>query len=108
MTTLRRNGSGRLTTSSTAPTSRRAEAACSTCSRPLPDRCYENALPIADGDYVMLHGRLSSTGPQANRSIARLQDGLIAEHWDVVQDEATAEESKRGLPMNGDTMLPQA
>jgi hypothetical protein len=28
---------------------------------------------------------------------------LIAEHWDVVQDEATAEESISGLPMFGDT-----
>src|SRR6476619_1300223 len=30
------------------------------------DRRYENALAVADGDYVMLHGRLSTTGPQAN------------------------------------------
>jgi predicted SnoaL-like aldol condensation-catalyzing enzyme len=69
-----------------------------------PDRRYANALTVADGDYVMLHGRLS-TGPQANRiavDIVRLDDGLIAEHWDVVQDEATAEESKSGLPMFGD------
>jgi predicted SnoaL-like aldol condensation-catalyzing enzyme len=54
----------------------------------------------------MLHGRLSTTGPQANRvtvDIVRLEDGLIAEHWDVVQDEATAKESKSGLPMFGDT-----
>jgi deazaflavin-dependent oxidoreductase (nitroreductase family) len=35
--------------------------------------------------------------------IVRLQDGLIAEHWDVVQDEAAAEESKSGLPMFGDS-----
>jgi predicted SnoaL-like aldol condensation-catalyzing enzyme len=71
-----------------------------------PDRRYENALTVADGDYVMLHGRLSTTGPQANRiavDIVRLEDGLIAEHWDVVQDEATAEESKSRLPVFGDT-----
>jgi predicted SnoaL-like aldol condensation-catalyzing enzyme len=30
-----------------------------------PDRRYENALTVADGDYVMLHGRLSTTGPHA-------------------------------------------
>ena len=30
-----------------------------------PDRRYENALAVADGDYVMLHGRLSTTGPHA-------------------------------------------
>ncbi|MCW2649249.1 MAG: deazaflavin-dependent nitroreductase family protein [Mycobacterium sp.] len=71
-----------------------------------PDRRYENALTIADGDYVMLHGRMSTSGPRANRiavDIVRLEDGLIAEHWDVVQDEATAEESKSGLPMFGGT-----
>ena len=76
-----------------------------------PDRRYENALAIADGDYVMLHGRLSTTGPQANRiavDIVRLEDGLIAEHWDVVQDEATAEESKSGLPTFNDTFPTRA
>ena len=56
-------------------------------------------------------GRLSVTGPQANRiavDIVRLENGLIAEHWDVVQDEATAEESKSGLPMFGDTFPTRA
>jgi predicted SnoaL-like aldol condensation-catalyzing enzyme len=76
-----------------------------------PDRRYENTLTVADGDYVMLHGRLSTTGPQAKRiavDIVRLEDGLIAEHWDVVQDEATAEESKSRLPMFGDTFPTRA
>jgi predicted SnoaL-like aldol condensation-catalyzing enzyme len=76
-----------------------------------PDRRYENALAIADGDYVTLHGRLSTTGPQANRiavDIVRLEDGLIAGHWDVVQDEATTEESTSTLPMFGDTFPTRA
>ena len=76
-----------------------------------PDRRYENALTVADGDYVMLHGRLSSTELRANRitvDLVRPQDGLIAEHWDVVQDEATAEKSKSGLPMFGDTFPTRA
>jgi deazaflavin-dependent oxidoreductase (nitroreductase family) len=76
-----------------------------------PDRRYENALTITAGDYVMAHGRLSSSGPQANRitvDIVRLQGGLIAEHWDVVQDGATAAESKSGLPMFGDTFRTRA
>jgi len=29
----------------------------------------------------------------------------LAEHWDVIQDEATAAESKSGLPMIGDRFL---
>jgi predicted SnoaL-like aldol condensation-catalyzing enzyme len=76
-----------------------------------PYRRYENALTVADGDYVMLHGRLSSTGTRAKRiavDIVRPEDGLIAEHWDVVQDEATAEESKSRLPMFGDTFPTRA
>jgi predicted SnoaL-like aldol condensation-catalyzing enzyme len=67
---------------------------------------YENALIIANGDYVMAHGRLSNTGLAASWiavDIVRLEDGVFAEHWDVLQFEATAEESKSGLPMFGDT-----
>jgi predicted SnoaL-like aldol condensation-catalyzing enzyme len=66
---------------------------------------YENALIIANGDYVMAHGRLSNTGLAASWiavDIVRLEGGLFAEHWDVLQFEATAEESKSGLPMFGD------
>ena len=35
-------------------------------------------------------------------TIGRFEDGRLAEHWDVLQDEATAAESKSGLPMFGD------
>jgi predicted SnoaL-like aldol condensation-catalyzing enzyme len=31
----------------------------------------------------------------------RIADGVLAEHWDVIQDEATQEQSKSGLPMFG-------
>jgi len=34
-----------------------------------------------------------------NKSI---EDGLLVEHWDVIQDEATKEQSKSGKPMFGD------
>jgi predicted SnoaL-like aldol condensation-catalyzing enzyme len=71
-----------------------------------PDMRYENALIVANGDYVMLHGRFSNVGQPANWivvDIVRIEGGLLAEHWDVIQDEATQEESKSGLPMFGDT-----
>ena len=71
-----------------------------------PDMEYENALITANGDYVMLHGRFWNVGQSANwivADIVRIEDGLLAEHWDVIQDEATAEESQSGLPMFGDT-----
>ena len=67
-----------------------------------PDMRYENALTVADGDYVMLHGRFTNIGQPANwiaADIVRIEDGLLAEHWDVIQDEATREESRSGLPM---------
>ena len=70
------------------------------------DMRYENALITAGGDYVMLHGRFWNVGQPANwivADIVRIEDGLLAEHWDVIQDEATAEESQSGLPMFGDT-----
>ncbi len=34
--------------------------------------------------------------------IVRFEDGKLAEHWDVLQDEATKAQSKSGLPMFGD------
>jgi F420H(2)-dependent quinone reductase len=71
-----------------------------------PELRYESALTIASGDHVMVHGRFSNTGLPANWiavDIVRVENGLLAEHWDVLQDEATADESKSGLPMFGDT-----
>jgi predicted SnoaL-like aldol condensation-catalyzing enzyme len=66
---------------------------------------YENGLAVANGDYVFLHGRFSGLGLPANWivvDIVRLENGLLAEHWDVIQDEATKETSRSGLPMFGD------
>jgi predicted SnoaL-like aldol condensation-catalyzing enzyme len=76
-----------------------------------PDMRYENGLIVADGDYVMLHGRFTNIGQPANwiaADIVRLENGLLAEHWDVLQDEATAEESVSGLPMFGESFPTRA
>jgi predicted SnoaL-like aldol condensation-catalyzing enzyme len=35
--------------------------------------------------------------------IVRLENGLLAEHWDVIEDEATREKSASGLPMFGNS-----
>jgi predicted SnoaL-like aldol condensation-catalyzing enzyme len=32
-----------------------------------------------------------------------MKDGILIEHWDVIQDEGTEEQSKSGNPMFGDT-----
>ena len=64
---------------------------------------YEPGKIVADGEFVIVHGRFS--GFQAVSWIAadilRIKDALLVEHWDVIQDEATKEESKSGLPMFG-------
>jgi predicted SnoaL-like aldol condensation-catalyzing enzyme len=76
--------------------------------RSLPTLRYENVLAVAEGDYVVLHGRFTGNRqprPMIVANIIRVEDGRLAEHWDVIQDEATAEESKSGLPMIGDRFL---
>ncbi len=71
----------------------------------LPDTLrYDNHVAAASGDYVILHGRFSGHGLPAAWIVAdilRLEDGVLAEHWDVVEDEATREQSRSGLPMFG-------
>jgi predicted SnoaL-like aldol condensation-catalyzing enzyme len=66
---------------------------------------YEHQLIVAEGDYVIVHGRFSGTGRPVSwvaADIVRIENGRLAEHWDVLQDEATMAESKSGLPMFGD------
>jgi predicted SnoaL-like aldol condensation-catalyzing enzyme len=65
---------------------------------------HEPGVIMAEGDYVMLHGRFSGHGlPRAwiVVDVVRIEDGRLAEHWDVIQDEATQAESKSGQPMFG-------
>jgi predicted SnoaL-like aldol condensation-catalyzing enzyme len=74
--------------------------------RSIPDTLrYENRLAMAEGDYVITHGRFSGTGRPAAwvaADIVRIENSKLAEHWDVLQDEATRSESVSGLPMFGD------
>ena len=49
-----------------------------------------------------MHGRFSDFGAPVNwiaPDIVRIEAGKLAEHWDVIQDEATKEQSKSGAPM---------
>jgi predicted SnoaL-like aldol condensation-catalyzing enzyme len=65
---------------------------------------YEPGTIVADGDYVIVHGRFSNTGRPRNwiaADVVRVAAGVLAEHWDVLQDEATEAESQSGLPMFG-------
>ena len=65
---------------------------------------YEPGVIVAEGDFVIVHGRFSGTGLPRNwiaADVVRIADGVLAEHWDALQDEAARAESKGGLPMFG-------
>jgi predicted SnoaL-like aldol condensation-catalyzing enzyme len=67
---------------------------------------YEPGVIVADGDLVIVHGRFSGLGAPANliaADVLRIEEGVLVEHWDVIQDEATEEQSKSGRPMFGDS-----
>jgi len=67
---------------------------------------YEPGVIVAEGDLVIVHGRFSGFGGPVNwiaADIVRVKDGVLVEHWDVIQNEATREQSKSGKPMLGDT-----
>ena len=66
---------------------------------------YEHGEIVAERDLVLVHGRYSGIGQPANWivvDIVRIKAGVLAEHWDVIQDEASRASSKSGLPMFGD------
>jgi predicted SnoaL-like aldol condensation-catalyzing enzyme len=67
---------------------------------------YEPGTIVAEGNFVIVHGRFSGFGASVNwiaADILRIEDGLLVEHWDVIQDEATEEQSKSRAPMFGQT-----
>src|SRR5438094_8731594 len=67
---------------------------------------YEPGMIVADGNLVIVHGRFSGFGAPVNwiaADILRIEDGVLVEHWDVIQDEATQAQSKSGRPMFGDS-----
>jgi predicted SnoaL-like aldol condensation-catalyzing enzyme len=69
-----------------------------------PSLRYEHGAIVAEGDQVMVHGRFSGLGTPAAWivvDILRIENGVFAEHWDVIQDEAPQERSKSGRPMFG-------
>lgn len=66
---------------------------------------YEPGFIVAEGEFVIVHGRFSGHGAGPKNWIAadvvRITDGVLVEHWDVLQDEASRGESKSGRPMFG-------
>jgi predicted SnoaL-like aldol condensation-catalyzing enzyme len=65
---------------------------------------YEAGTIVADGNFVIVHGRFSGFGAPVNwiaADILRIEDGILVEHWDVIQDEASEEQSRSKAPMFG-------
>ena len=68
----------------------------------MPDTQHcKNHIAAASGDFNIPHGRFSGLGQRAAwvvDDIMRMQDGMLAEHLDVIQDQVT----RSGLPMFGE------
>jgi len=65
---------------------------------------YEPGAIVADGDFVIVHGRFSGLGLPRNwiaADVVRIENGVLAEHWDVIEDEVGQSDSRSGLPMFG-------
>jgi predicted SnoaL-like aldol condensation-catalyzing enzyme len=66
---------------------------------------YEPGTIVSEGNFVIVHGRFSDFGLPANwiaADIVRIENGMLVEHWDVIEDEVTKQDSKSGLPMFGE------
>jgi predicted SnoaL-like aldol condensation-catalyzing enzyme len=65
---------------------------------------YEHGAIVAEKDLVIVRGRFSGHGRPRSwiaADVVRVADGMLAEHWDVLQDEVTSAESQSGRPMFG-------
>jgi predicted SnoaL-like aldol condensation-catalyzing enzyme len=70
------------------------------------DLAHEVDFSMAEGDMVMIRGRFTGHGqpaPWIAVDFVRMEDGLLREHWDVIEDEVSHENSVSGLPMFKDT-----
>ena len=66
-----------------------------------PDFTYQPGIIVAQGDYVMIHGRYTGLGPKPKVAvdIFRVENGKIVEHWDVLQEEVLAANTASGNAM---------
>jgi predicted SnoaL-like aldol condensation-catalyzing enzyme len=70
---------------------------------------YENALIVADGEHVMLHGRFSGIGQPVNWVVAdilRIENGLLAEHWTSSRTRRRESLRRAGSPCSGRNFPP--
>ncbi|MDB5143403.1 MAG: hypothetical protein JWQ66_2116 [Mucilaginibacter sp.] len=64
---------------------------------------YQPSLVVEEGEFVMIHGRYEGWGPKPviGVDIFKVKNGKLVEHWDVLQEEVTADKS-----VNGNAMFP--
>jgi predicted SnoaL-like aldol condensation-catalyzing enzyme len=57
---------------------------------------YEPGMVVAEGNIVMIHGRYVGWAPEPMVAvdIFRVENGRLVEHWDVMQAEVPAHETK--------------
>ena len=62
---------------------------------------YEPGIIVADGEFVMIHGLYTGWGPKplVTVDIFRVKNGKLVEHWDVMQEDVPAGQTKSGRPM---------
>jgi predicted SnoaL-like aldol condensation-catalyzing enzyme len=62
---------------------------------------YEPGIMVAEGEFVAIHGRIRgwSDTPQVVIDLFRIEDGRLAEHWDVLQAEVPDITALGGIAM---------
>lgn len=67
----------------------------------MPPFITETGAMVAEGDLVVVHSRITGLGPTPMIvfDLFRVNNGKVAEHWDVLAPEVPATSSKSGRPM---------
>lgn len=65
------------------------------------DVFYEPGLMVAERDLVAIHGRIRGWAdrPQVVIDLFRIENGKLAEHWDVLQNELASADAAAGTAM---------
>jgi predicted SnoaL-like aldol condensation-catalyzing enzyme len=72
---------------------------------------FEPGAIVANDDLVIVHARIPGNGRPRNwivATILRIEDGRIAEQWQVIQDEASQADTRSGHPLFGDKFSDEA
>jgi predicted SnoaL-like aldol condensation-catalyzing enzyme len=62
---------------------------------------YEPGTIVAEGDFVIVHGRFSGFGQPANwiaADILRIENEILVEHWDVIKTRRRASHPRAAFP----------